>query len=154
MSARDTIARARYGQACDGGYEIVGTAAASAILEALTAAGYTIVPTGGVEAGKAAKIVREWADWIIGNSADMDEPEWPTSSAQSIRDKRDAVLAALASPHMPVPAGFVLVPEKPTWEMEVAGRDVLCDTLDDDASTHNAKDAYRAPLSSRPKGGA
>jgi hypothetical protein len=73
---------------------------------ALTAAGYTIAPTGGVEAGEAAKIVRQWADWIICVSADMDEPEWPTSGAQGVRDKRDVVLAALASPNMPVPAGW------------------------------------------------
>lgn len=68
-------------------------------------------------------------------------------------DAKAAIEAALST----VPAGdgvpgMVLVPKVPTWEMEVAGRDVLCDTLDPDAATYNARDCYRAMLSASTAG--
>lgn len=46
--------------------------------------------------------------------------------------------------------GWRLVPERPTWEREGAGRDVLADDLDEDAATYNARDAYIAMLAAAP----
>jgi hypothetical protein len=67
-----------------------------------------------------------------------------------VADLRRAALQHQASLPVEPVAGWALVPKEPTWEMEVAGRDVLCDTLDDDAATYHARDVYRAMLAASP----
>jgi Protein of unknown function (DUF551) len=117
MNPRDTIARARYGQACDGGYEIVGSAAASAILEALTTAGYRIVGPADME--KAAEA----------GAGALEKVDFPRGLRPfGITGRKiiaDAVLTA-ASPHMPVPAGWISVTDKLPGEQGCDSENVLC----------------------------
>lgn len=78
------------------------------------------------------------------------------ADAIEAKDRKIAELhAALttAAPHMPVPAGWVLVLEEPTREMWAA----MADTLYGYKNRHHDKvvgDLWRAMLASRPKGGA
>jgi len=120
--------------------------AADALEAALTAAGYTIVCPAdvekAVEAGAAAVDPEIWA---------MDTPPPTRADIEAFHARRrksveiaKAVLTA-ASPHMPVPAGWVLVPEEPTREMYKAASDNFVPPAD-------AAAAWYAMLSSRPKG--
>lgn len=109
MNPRDTIARARYGQACDGGYEIVGTAAASAILQDLTAAGYRIVGPADMEkavdaASKA--VVAEWQAFIAEMQPHMTASDAARSFASPGNYRLIRAALTAAAPHMPVPDGW------------------------------------------------
>lgn len=116
-----------------------------AIVEDLTAAGCTIVPTGGVEKGVEAAMQAYFGEdyqdgRLLGCAVEVQE----TAEAAMLR----ALTAA--SPHMPVPAGFVLVPEEPTREMWAA----MADSLYGYKNRHHDKvagDLYRSMLAAVPK---
>jgi len=47
--------------------------------------------------GDPAEIVRRWADWINNVSDEMEQPEWPTASRNSVLLDRDIVINSYAS---------------------------------------------------------
>lgn len=128
-------------------------------ISALTAAGYTIV---GLADGEPVKLT--YTNWrgetsertitpktvYFGSTEWHPEPQWLLRAFDhDKRAERDFALkdfGTAASPHMPVPAGWVLVPEEPTGDMLDAAGGTGARAL--------KRRIWRDMLASRPKGGA